>query len=77
MKYPLNEKEQKMIEKMKQKIIIGDPNEVKAKLIEIQRKYKVDEMMLLTNTYSPKDRINSYQLVADVFDLQTGTMLHK
>ena len=56
MKYPLNEKEQKMIENMKQKIIIGDPNEVKAKLIEIQRKYKVDEMMLLTNTYSPKDR---------------------
>ena len=72
MKYPLNEKEQKMIERMKQKIIIGDPNEVKSKLIEIQRKYKVDEMMLLTNTYSPKDRTNSYQLVADVFDLHSG-----
>ena len=69
MKYPLNEKEQKMIENMKQKIIIGDPNEVKAKLIEIQRQYKVDEMMLLTNTYSPKDRKDSYQLIADVFDL--------
>ena len=54
---------------MKQKIIIGDPNEVKAKLIEIQRQYKVDEMMLLTNTYTPKDRKDSYQLIADVFDL--------
>jgi luciferase family oxidoreductase group 1 len=69
MKYPLNEKEQKMIENMKQKIIIGDPNEVKAQLIEIQRQYKVDEMMLLTNTYTPKDRKDSYQLIADVFDL--------
>ena len=69
LQYPLNDKEEKMIEKMKQKIIIGDPKEVKSQLIDIQRKYKADEIMLLTNTHSPKDRIKSYQLIADVFDL--------
>ena len=57
---------------MKQKIIIGDPNEVKSKLIEIQQQYKVDEMMLLTNTYSPKDRKDSYQLIADIFHIANG-----
>ena len=69
---PLNEKEQKTIEKMKQNIIIGNPIEVKAKLVEIQQTYKVDEMMLLTNTYSPEDRIHSYQLIADIFTLSSG-----
>ena len=72
MKYPLDDKEQNTIEKMKQKIIIGDPYEVKSKLIEIQQEYKVDEMMLLTNTYSPKDRMNSYQLIADIFHKANG-----
>ena len=69
MNFPLDEKELKTIEKMKQKIIIGNPLEVKSKLVELQQTYQVDEMMLLTNTYSPRDRIDSYQLIAELFDL--------
>ncbi len=67
--FVLNEKDQEVVEKMKQKMIIGDPYEVKAKLLDLQLKYKANEIMLVTITHSPKDRIKSYQLVSKVFDL--------
>lgn len=62
--YKLNVKEKEMVRKMKQNIIIGNPQVVKQKLTEIQAKYKADEIMINTNTYFPKDRIRSYELIA-------------
>lgn len=51
-------------EKMKRKIIIGNPIEVKDKLQELALTYKADEIMIVTITYSPEDRLNSYELIA-------------
>lgn len=62
--YPLNSVEKEIMEKMKRKIIIGNPMEVKQKLIELQQNYKADEIMLNTITYSAEDRISSYALIA-------------
>lgn len=63
-RYKPNEKEIKMLEKMKQKMIIGNPQKVKHKLNELQTTYQSDEIMIVTITHAPEDRIQSYQLIA-------------
>ncbi|MFJ8065747.1 LLM class flavin-dependent oxidoreductase [Psychrobacillus sp. NPDC096426] len=62
--YSLNDQEEATLENMKKKLIIGNPTEVKEKLIELQTNYRADEIMLNTITYSTKDRFNSYRLIA-------------
>jgi alkanesulfonate monooxygenase SsuD/methylene tetrahydromethanopterin reductase-like flavin-dependent oxidoreductase (luciferase family) len=62
--YTLNEKEKETMEKMKRNMVIGNPQQVKQKLNELQTKFKADEIMLVTITHSPEDRIQSYKLIA-------------
>lgn len=62
--YKLTVSEKETIEKMKQKLIIGNPQEVKEKLLKLQTDYKVNEIMIVTITHSLEDRINSYKLIA-------------
>lgn len=66
-RYPLNEKEKDQIKKMKENMIIGNPAEVKAKLLDIKENYYADEIMIVTITHSPEDKIRSYELIADQF----------
>jgi luciferase family oxidoreductase group 1 len=63
--YKLSSTEHAAVETMKKKMIIGDCRQVKHKLLEIQKQYNTDEIMIVTNTYSPKDRIRSYELIAE------------
>lgn len=53
------------LENMKQKMLIGDPKQVKERLLELYKKYKPDEIMLLSITHAPEDRIKSYELIAE------------
>lgn len=62
--YKLTEKDTETLKKVRQKIIIGNPQEVKHKLFELRTKYQADEMMINTITYLPEDRIRSYELIA-------------
>lgn len=62
--YPLTEEEKAATEKMKRKMIIGNPSEVKEKLISLQKQYQADEIMIVTITHSPEDRLQSYNLIA-------------
>ena len=63
--YPLDKKDQQTIEKMKQNMIIGSPKKVINKLNEMASRFHADEMMLVTITHSSKDRLKSYQLIAE------------
>ncbi|HZH59943.1 MAG TPA: LLM class flavin-dependent oxidoreductase [Metabacillus sp.] len=63
--YPFSEAEKQTMEKLKQKMIIGNPLEVKQKLEDIQTSHQADEIMIVTITHSPKDRITSYRLIAE------------
>ncbi|RDW20906.1 LLM class flavin-dependent oxidoreductase [Oceanobacillus chungangensis] len=67
--YIFNDEELVMIEKMKEKQIIGTPQEVRMKLEELQAAYQTDEMMIVTNTHDYEARRKSYQLIAEAFDL--------
>lgn len=64
-KYRFTETEKEALEKTKEKMIIGNPEQVKTQLFNLQRRYNADEMMIMTITYSPEDRIKSYQLIAN------------
>ena len=46
------------------KMVIGNPREVKKQLSELQAKYQADEMMLITITHRLEDRLRSYELLA-------------
>ena len=63
--YPLNEKEEERIEKLKQNMVIGNPQDVKRRLIKIQADYQADELMIVTITYAPEDKFHSYRLLAE------------
>lgn len=63
--YPLTDLEKESLEKMKQKMIIGNPQKVYQKLKLLQVDYYADEIMVVTITHDPEDRIHSYQLIAD------------
>jgi luciferase family oxidoreductase group 1 len=63
--YILSSAEKESIENMKKKMIIGNPKQVRNALFEMQEKYKTDEIMIVTITHSPKDRLNSYRLIAE------------
>ncbi|WP_445505699.1 LLM class flavin-dependent oxidoreductase [Niallia sp. 03091] len=62
--YMRNNQEKERIEKMKQKMIIGNPKEVNEKLRHLKAIYHADEIMIVTITHDPEDRIQSYQLIA-------------
>jgi luciferase family oxidoreductase group 1 len=62
--YHLNDKEIGTIDKIRQNMIIGNPQKAMEKLNEVKTKYKADEVMIVTITYSPEDKIQSYQLIA-------------
>jgi luciferase family oxidoreductase group 1 len=53
----------------KQSMIIGNPQQVKESLQELQIKYNADEIMIITITHSPIDRIKSYKLIAGEFGI--------
>ncbi|RLQ96134.1 LLM class flavin-dependent oxidoreductase [Falsibacillus albus] len=63
--YELNEKEQEELLKRKEKMVIGNPSEIKMKLEEIESMYHADEIMIVTITHLPADKIRSYELIAN------------
>ncbi|MFD1738668.1 LLM class flavin-dependent oxidoreductase [Bacillus salitolerans] len=67
--YNLNEKEKDSLEQKKKHVIIGNPTEVKQKLLELHKTYQADEIMIVTITHSQVDKIRSYELIAKEFGL--------
>lgn len=63
--YLLTEKVQAGVEKMKQNMMVGNPEKVSRKLEELRHNYQADEIMIVTITYNPEDKIRSYQLIAE------------
>lgn len=64
-KYVVSDKELEQLLAMKNKMIIGNPKEVSSALQSMSEQYGADEMMILTITHSPGDRIESYRLIAE------------
>lgn len=50
-------------------MVLGTPKECKAKIEKLADEYKVEEVMVVNVTYSFEDRKNSYELLANEFNL--------
>jgi luciferase family oxidoreductase group 1 len=53
----------------RQRVILGTPAEVKEQLTRLANDYKADEIIAANITLDFEDRINSYKLLAEVFEL--------
>ncbi|MBR3120487.1 LLM class flavin-dependent oxidoreductase [Oceanobacillus profundus] len=65
--YQYTNEEIQMIDKLKQNQIIGNPQHVKEELKNLQQRYDVDELMIVTITHSYEARKRSYELLAELF----------
>ena len=52
------------------RIISGTPHSVKAQLTALADDFGVEEVIITTMTYSQEDRLRSFELLADAFDLK-------
>jgi luciferase family oxidoreductase group 1 len=51
---------------------IGSPDTVKAKLDDLVARTQANELMITTMVYDHADRVRSYQLIAEAYDLQAA-----
>jgi luciferase family oxidoreductase group 1 len=62
--YDLSGEEKAKLEKMKNNMIIGNPQEVREQLERLQEQYDTEEFMIVTITNSYEARRKSYELIA-------------
>ncbi|WP_419887372.1 LLM class flavin-dependent oxidoreductase [Neobacillus niacini] len=61
----LQNEDKNILEEMKNSMIIGNPQQVKKRIGELQKRYNANEIMIVTIKYSPEDKIQSYKLIAE------------
>lgn len=64
MSYEFSNEEKAMIKQSKEKMIIGNPKEVKQQLEQLQKQYQADEFMIVTIVHEHEEKVRSYELIA-------------
>lgn len=67
--YDYNDHERAMVRFNRRRTIAGTPDQVKARLDELARRYGCDELVVVTITHDFEKRQRSYELLAEAFDL--------
>ena len=67
--YLFSPEEEARIYNNRGRIVSGTPSQVKAELTHLADIFGVDEIIVTTMTYSQEDRIRSFELLAEVFEL--------
>jgi luciferase family oxidoreductase group 1 len=67
--YPYGRWDGLRIEENRKRMVVGDPDTVKRRLLAFSREYGVDEVIAVTTAYNFADRLRSYQLLAEAFAL--------
>ncbi|UAL50368.1 MULTISPECIES: LLM class flavin-dependent oxidoreductase [Metabacillus] len=62
--------EQEKINRNRDRMIIGTPQKVKDELLRIGADYKTDECMVISNLFRFEDKLKSYELLAESFELK-------
>lgn len=65
------ERELAIIENQRPRSLIGTPQQVTARMLELQEQFAADEIVVLTVAASYEARLRSYQLLAEAFELKT------
>lgn len=64
MEYPYSKFEKLLVEENRRRMIVGDPEQVANRLEKLAAEYGADEMMLVSNAYDFKDKLKSFELIA-------------
>ncbi|MES2274621.1 MAG: LLM class flavin-dependent oxidoreductase [Bacteroidota bacterium] len=64
--------EQDRIRYNRQRVVAGNPEMVKMRLSQLAESYDIDELMAVTITEDFEDRLRSYELLAELFELKTA-----
>ncbi len=65
--YRYSPQERAYIGEQRARLVLGDPGEVREKLLELKEKFAADEIMVVTITGDYESRRTSYRLVAEAF----------
>jgi len=68
--YVFSPEEKLRIHNNKGRIVSGTPEQVKAQLTQLADDFDIDEIIVTTMTYSHNDRLHSFELLAEAFDLK-------
>ena len=67
--YPYSRMEQLYIQEMRQRRVIGTPDQVKEKLIRLAAEYQAEEILINSPIHDEEKRIRSYELIAEAFGM--------
>jgi len=67
--FPYSEEQRAFMRSIRQRSIVGTPDQVKARLLQQAEVYGVDEFVCVTITHDFAARKRSYELLAEAFDL--------
>jgi alkanesulfonate monooxygenase SsuD/methylene tetrahydromethanopterin reductase-like flavin-dependent oxidoreductase (luciferase family) len=67
--YPYTELDRELIRQIRQRRIIGTPDQVKEQLLRLGAEYHVDEILINSPIHDEKARIRSYKLIAEAFGM--------
>ena len=70
--YDYTPQERLMLEQVKKRGLIGTPEQVRGRLLAMGEEYGVDDFVILTITHDHADRVRSYELLADAFNLKAS-----
>jgi len=54
----------------RQRTVIGTPDHIRQQLVNLAEEFDVDEIVISTFTEKAEDRLRSYELLGEIFDLQ-------
>ncbi len=67
--YSLTPFEKKSVEYNRRRMVVGSPKTVKEKILKIAEAYQTEEIMIASIMYDFKDKIRSYELIANEFGM--------
>jgi luciferase family oxidoreductase group 1 len=71
--YPYSREERLRIAFNRRRMVIGAPEQAKARLMELAEQYGVEELVVVTICHDFAARLRSYELLAEAFGLQART----
>jgi len=71
-RYPYTDTDRQRIAHHSRRVVLGTPDVVKQRLLEIQAEFEADEMMVITITGDYDSRLHSYELLANAFGLSSA-----
>jgi alkanesulfonate monooxygenase SsuD/methylene tetrahydromethanopterin reductase-like flavin-dependent oxidoreductase (luciferase family) len=67
--YPYTSAERLLADTYRSMQIVGDPSSVRARIEEVVEHTAADEIMVTTNVHDHAERLRSYELLAEVFEV--------